>query len=456
MKIDIVILAAGKGTRMKSALPKVMHKLAGKPLVQHVVDVAQALDDSNAVHLVIGHGSEKVAAFFSSFPVKLVEQTEQLGTGHAVSQAMPGIDSDGITLVLYGDVPLIQKASLEHLISKVSGTSMALLTAIPDSSTGYGRIVRDDNHNVLAIVEEKDASEKEKEIGEINTGILAVQSSCLHDWLPKLSSDNAQGEYYLTDIIAMAVRDGLTVETVQPAYIEETLGVNNRQQLAELERFYQLQQADVLMTNGATLADPARIDVRGSLTTGQDCYIDINAVFEGTVTIGHNVTIGANCVLKNCQVGDDTVIESFSSIDDSQVGIGCIIGPYARLRPGTNMEQGAKIGNFVETKKAHIGKGSKVNHLTYIGDTEMGAGVNVGAGTITCNYDGVNKHLTRIGDDVFIGSNSTLVAPINLATGSFVGAGSVMTKDTDENKLSIARAKQITINKWKRPEKATK
>ena len=456
MKIDIVVLAAGKGTRMKSALPKVMHALAGKPLVQHVVDTAKKLDAEHQVHLVVGHGAERVIDHFANSSVAIVEQKEQLGTGHAVAQALPHIDNNSVSLVLYGDVPLIQQKSLSALIDQVSDQSMALLTAIPESSSGYGRIVRDDQQKVLAIVEEKDASQQQKAIAEINTGILAVQSSRLHQWLPKLSSNNAQGEYYLTDIIAMAVADGLTVETSQPEYIEETLGVNNRLQLAELERFYQSQQADVLMTNGATLADPSRVDVRGELTTGQDCFIDVNAVFEGRVILGDNVTIGANCVLKNCVIGDGTVVEPFTSIDDAQIADLCNIGPFARVRPGTKMEQGSKLGNFVETKKAHIGKGSKVNHLTYVGDTEMGEGANIGAGTITCNYDGVNKHLTQIGDGVFVGSNSTLVAPVTLAAGSFIGAGSVITKDTEENKLSIARAKQVTISKWTRPEKLPK
>ena len=441
---------------MKSALPKVMHTLSGKPLVQHVVDTAKKLDSEHQVHLVVGHGAERVIEHFADSSVSIVEQTEQLGTGHAVAQALPHVGTESVTLVLYGDVPLIQQKSLSDLLALVSDRSMALLTAIPESSSGYGRIVRNAQNQVLAIVEEKDASEEQKAIGEINTGILAVQSSKLHQWLPRLSSNNAQGEYYLTDIIAMAVADGLIVETSQPEYIEETLGVNNRMQLAELERFYQSRQAELLMMNGATLADPARIDVRGELTTGQDCFIDINAIFEGQVILGNNVTIGPNCILKNCIVGDDTVIEAFTSIDDAHISDLCNIGPFARVRPGTKMEQGSKLGNFVETKKAHIGKGSKVNHLTYVGDTVMGEGANIGAGTITCNYDGVNKHLTQIGDGVFVGSNSTLVAPVKLAAGSFIGAGSVITKDTEEDKLSLARAKQVTISKWKRPEKLPK
>lgn len=441
---------------MKSALPKVMHTLSGKPLVQHVVDTAKKLDSEHQVHLVVGHGAERVIEHFADSSVSIVEQTEQLGTGHAVAQALPHVGTESVTLVLYGDVPLIQQKSLSDLLALVSDRSMALLTAIPESSSGYGRIVRNAQNQVLAIVEEKDASEEQKAIGEINTGILAVQSSKLHQWLPRLSSNNAQGEYYLTDIIAMAVADGLIVETSQPEYIEETLGVNNRMQLAELERFYQSRQAELLMINGATLADPARIDVRGELTTGQDCFIDINAIFEGKVILGNNVTIGPNCILKNCIVGDDTVIEAFTSIDDAHISDLCNIGPFARVRPGTKMEQGSKLGNFVETKKAHIGKGSKVNHLTYVGDTVMGEGANIGAGTITCNYDGVNKHLTQIGDGVFVGSNSTLVAPVKLAAGSFIGAGSVITKDTEEDKLSLARAKQVTISKWKRPEKLPK
>ncbi len=455
MKTDIVILAAGKGTRMKSALPKVMHPLAGRPLVKHVVDTASrlALSEQPDIHVVIGHGAETVESYFAGTDVNLVYQLEQLGTGHAVAQALPVMSKDGITLVLYGDVPLTATNSLESLLEKVTPTSMGLLTAIPASSKGYGRIVRDEAGRVTAIVEEKDATDAQRNIKEINTGILAIESRHLHDWLPTLSNSNAQGEYYLTDVIAMAVQAGLTVETVNPNQIEETLGVNNRLQLAELERFYQRQQADVLMTNGASLADPARIDVRGTVTTGQDCDIDINAVFEGTVTLGNNVSIGPNCVFKNCTIGDGTRIEANTVIEDAVIGTSCNVGPFARVRPGTVLEHGAKLGNFVEIKKAHIGKGSKVNHLTYVGDTVMGEGVNIGAGTITCNYDGANKYVTTIHDNVFVGSNSTLVAPVTLNEGAFVGAGSVITKDIPANKLTIGRAKQVTIDSWKRPVK---
>ncbi len=458
MKTDIVILAAGKGTRMKSALPKVMHLLAGRPLVKHVVDTAGQLQLSQTpqIHVVIGHGAEKVETYFAGTDVNLVYQLEQLGTGHAVAQALSEIAPDGVTLVLYGDVPLTATNSLETLLAKVTPKSMGLLTAIPASSKGYGRIVRNAQGLVTAIVEEKDASDAQREIKEINTGILAIESRHLHEWLPRLSNSNAQGEYYLTDVIAMAVAAGLTVETVNPNEIEETLGVNNRIQLAELERFYQLQQAEYLMTNGASLADPSRIDVRGTVTTGQDCAIDINAVFEGTVILGNNVIIGPNCVLKNCQIGDGSHIEANTVIDDAVIGVDCHVGPFARVRPGTILEQGAKLGNFVEIKKAHIGKGSKVNHLTYVGDTVMGEGVNIGAGTITCNYDGANKYVTTIHDNVFVGSNSTLVAPVTLNEGAFVGAGSVITKDIPAGKLTIGRAKQVTIESWKRPTKAPK
>ena len=440
---------------MKSSLPKVLHTLAGKPMVQHVVDSATELN-ATGIHIVVGHGAEKVESHFAGQPVSMVLQQEQLGTGHAVTQALPNIDPQGITLILYGDVPLVSVPSLQKLLAEVSEKSIGLMTAYPEDPNGYGRIVRDYQGRVSAIIEQKDANEDQLSIREVNTGILAAPSASLHKWLPALSNDNAQGEYYLTDIIAMAAHDNMDIRAVQPQALEETLGVNDRVQLAYLERYYQYQQAVKLMVNGASLADPERIDVRGIVTTGRDVSLDINVVFEGKVELGDNIVVGPNCVLKDCRIASGTRIEAFSHIDGADIGQDCQIGPYARVRPGTQLDTGAKLGNFVETKKAVIGKGSKVNHLTYIGDAEMGDGVNVGAGTITCNYDGANKFKTVMGDNVFVGSNSTLVAPLNLASGSFVGAGSVITKDSDPETLVIGRAKQVTITKWKRPVKDNK
>ena len=449
--IEIVILAAGQGSRMKSALPKVLHPLAGTPLVEHVLTAAESFNATR--HLVIGHGADKVREYFAETDVNIVLQEEQLGTGHAVAQALPHLQSDTITLVLYGDVPLIQSQTLEALIAQVSDDAMALLTAQLKDSKGYGRIVRSEAGQVQAIVEEKDASAEQRQIKEVNTGILAVKSSLLQEWLPKLSNSNAQGEYYLTDIIAMAVATGLEVKTTQPEFIEETLGVNNRVQLAQLERWYQGYLAEQLMVSGVTLADPARIDIRGKLTTGKDVSIDINAVFIGDVTLGDGVVIGPNCVIENSIIGAGSQLLANSVLENAELGEFCNVGPFARLRPGTQLGNKAKVGNFVETKKAQVGEGSKINHLSYVGDAQVGKDVNIGAGTITCNYDGANKFLTQMGDGVFVGSNSTLVAPVELAKGTFVAAASVITKDTEEDKLVVGRARQTTIKSWRRPEK---
>jgi len=455
MKLQVVILAAGQGTRMKSKLPKVLHPLAGKPFLEYVVDNALALQAHNT-HVVVGHGAEVVKERLANYAVDWIEQTEQLGTGHAVAQALPAIEDDSVVLVLYGDVPLTSKETLDELLAKVNDNSLALLTVNLSNPAGYGRIVRDAENHVKAIVEEKDASENQRKITEGNTGILAVSGAKLKSWLPTLSSDNAQGEYYLTDTIAMAVADGMEVVAVSAKTEEEVQGINSRQQQAALERWYQLQLANELMVAGATLADPARIDIRGQISTGQDVFIDVNAVFEGEVTLGNDVHIGPNVQIINSSIGDGTTINANSVIENTEISIGCQVGPYARLRPGTRLAENAKIGNFVETKQADIGPGSKVNHLSYVGDAKLGRDVNVGAGTITCNYDGANKHLTDIGDNVFVGSNSALVAPIKIEAGATVGAGSTLSADVEAESLVVARGKARVVRDWKRPVKKQK
>ncbi|SIQ92578.1 bifunctional UDP-N-acetylglucosamine diphosphorylase/glucosamine-1-phosphate N-acetyltransferase GlmU [Marinobacterium stanieri] len=452
MKTDVVILAAGQGSRMKSALPKVMHTLAGKPMLQHVIDSARQLQP-HGLHVVIGHEGEQVEQAMANQSLSFVWQREQLGTGHAVAQAMPNIDQESVVLVLYGDVPLTRPDTLEKLTQIAAQGDLGLLTVTLEDPTGYGRIIRNAVGDVVAIVEHKDATEQEKLVREVNTGILALPSAALHEWLPRLSSDNAQGEYYLTDVIAMAAEEGVRVRAIQPEAEQEVQGVNNRMQLAQLERWYQRQRAETLMASGVTLADPARIDIRGELTVGQDVLIDINAIFEGEVVLEDGVEIGANCIIRNARIGAGTCIEANSMIDGAVVGEHAQIGPFARLRPGTELSAGSKVGNFVETKKARIGAGSKVNHLSYIGDAEVGADVNVGAGTITCNYDGVNKSTTRIGDGVFIGSNSALVAPVDIEAGATVGAGSTITKTVGEGQLAVARGKQVNLNNWPKPTK---
>ena len=451
MSLAVVILAAGKGTRMKSALPKVLHEVAGKAMVQHVVDAADSLNANNTV-VVYGHGGDQVQATVSGSNLQWAEQAEQLGTGHAVAQAMPAVKED-IVLVLYGDVPLIRPETLREFVECVDDSTLALMTLTLDDPSGYGRIVRDGQNNVQRIVEQKDATENELGIQEINTGILACTRSFLDDCLPKLSSNNAQGEYYLTDVIAMAVQSGLSVETLQPQFAWEVDGVNDRVQLARLERLYQQAQAESLMRDGVTLRDPARLDIRGSVQIASDVIIDVNVLLEGDVTIEEGVTIGPNCIIRDANIGAGTVVEANSLIDGAVVGDQCTIGPYARLRPGTELADNAKIGNFVETKKSYVGEGSKVNHLTYIGDSQIGKGVNVGAGTITCNYDGVNKFQTIMKDGAFIGSNSSLVAPVTIGENATVGAGSTVTKDVDDNGLAVARGQQRNVANWKRPTK---
>lgn len=451
MTLAVVILAAGKGTRMKSALPKVLHPIAGRPMVQHVLDAAEALTPNKTV-IVYGHGGERVREAVSSERLQWVEQAEQLGTGHAVAQALPCLSED-VVLVLYGDVPLIQPRTLRDFVARANERCLALMTLELDDPSGYGRIVRDPSGAVARIVEQKDASDEEKRIGEINTGILACSRRFLADSLPKLSNRNAQGEYYLTDLIAMAVDAGIDVITAQPAHAWEVDGVNDRVQLARLERVHQGIRAEALMREGVTLLDPARLDIRGEVTVANDITVDVNVVFEGRVRLGEGVRIGPNCVIRDADIGAHTIIEAHSVIDGAVVGKHCNIGPFARLRPGTELAARARIGNFVETKKAVIGEGSKVNHLTYLGDSRVGREVNVGAGTITCNYDGVNKFETVLGDGVFIGSNSALVAPVTIGENATVGAGSVITKDVPDNGLAVARGQQRNIDNWSRPTK---
>jgi len=450
--LDILILAAGKGTRMHSDLPKVLHPIGGKPLVQHVVTTARGLGSDNIV-IIVGHGAEQVEQQMLADDVKFALQAEQLGTGHAVQQALPLVRSDACVLILYGDVPLTKVETLDKLIAAVNDQQMGLLTVDMPNPAGYGRILRDGSGAVSAIVEHKDASEEQRKICEINTGIMAIKAHHLQQWLPLLNNNNVQGEYYLTDLIALAREHNVAIHVEQPDAVEEVEGINNRQQQATLERYYQKQQAQALMVAGATLLDPTRFDCRGEVKVGRDVVIDINCVFEGEVILGDGVVIEPNCIIINSQIGNHTRIKANSHIEDTHIAADCDVGPFARLRPGTQLAQGAKIGNFVETKKALIGEGSKVNHLSYIGDTRIGKKANIGAGTITCNYDGVNKFKTEIGDNAFIGSNSALVAPVKIGSNATVGAGSIITRDVADDELAVARGKQRNIEGWERPSK---
>lgn len=452
MHTDVVILAAGQGSRMKSALPKVMHPIAGKPMLQHVLDTAAQIPDSTR-HVVIGHGADLVRSLLADQDVTISLQAEQLGTGHAVAQALPVCQDEGVVLILYGDVPLIQCSTLMSLLAQARQGHVALLTVLLADPTGYGRILRNSDNAVIAIVEHKDATDAQREIAEGNTGIMAVPTALLRQWLPQLSSENAQGEYYLTDIIAMAAQETIPIHAIMATSEQEVQGVNNRQQLAQLERCHQQQQANLLMASGVTLFDPTRFDLRGKLFTGQDIVIDINCVFEGDVTLADGVEIGPHCVIKNSTIGAGTRIEAHSILDGVVVGREAVIGPFARLRPGTELADQSKIGNFVETKKAIIGQGSKVNHLSYIGDTLIGEQANIGAGTITCNYDGVNKYTTQIGHGAFIGSNTALVAPVSIGENATVAAGSTITKDVPDAHLAVARGQQKLVSHWKRPSK---
>ncbi|MBD3609346.1 MAG: bifunctional UDP-N-acetylglucosamine diphosphorylase/glucosamine-1-phosphate N-acetyltransferase GlmU [Gammaproteobacteria bacterium] len=451
MSLSVIILAAGQGTRMRSSKPKVLHEVGGKPMLQHVLDNAHSLHASET-HVVYGHGGEQVLGAIADTSVVWVRQDEQLGTGHAVDQAMPGINDDDTVLILYGDVPLTTPTTLQPLIDAASN-GVGLLTVLLDDPKGYGRILRNNAGAVIAIVEEKDASDEQKLVNEVNTGMMAANGGQLRNWLSRLENNNAQGEYYLTDIIAMAVQDGVAVNAVQASSVIEVSGVNNRLQLSEMERAYQQRQAEVAMTAGATLYDPARFDVRGELSVGQDVTIDVNVVFEGKVSLGKNVSIGPNCYLKNTTVADDVTILANTVIEEAMIGEACRIGPFARIRPDSELQGHNHIGNFVEIKKSVIGEGSKVNHLTYIGDTVMGSGVNIGAGTITANYDGANKHQTIIEDGASTGSNSVLVAPVKLGKGATLGAATVLRKDAPDEKLTMTPTKQRTIDGWKRPVK---
>lgn len=452
MALSVVILAAGQGTRMRSALPKVLHPLAGKPLLQHVIQTAKVLQ-ANDIQVVYGHGGEQVREALASEDVTWTEQAQQLGTGHALDQAMPLVDDSHTLLVLYGDVPLIRAATLQKLIDRAAGGSLAVLTAILDEPQGYGRILRDASGAVTGIVEQKDATTEQLQIREINTGFLAAPAALLRGWLKQLDNSNAQGEYYLTDVIAMAASGSVDIAAVQAGDESEILGVNDRVQLAALERQVQARQALDLMRSGVTLADPARIDVRGALEAGQDCFIDVNVIIEGNVKIGDSVNIGPNCLIKNSVIAEGVEILGHCVIEDAVIESGCRIGPFARVRPLTHLAEQVHVGNFVEIKKSEIARGSKINHLSYIGDTHMGASVNVGAGTITCNYDGANKHLTEIGDNVFIGSDTQLIAPVRVGDGATIGAGSTITREVPANELTLSRAPQQTRAGWKRPVK---
>ncbi len=456
MKIKTVILAAGQGTRMRSARPKVLHRIAGKALLEHVYDMSSQLDN-NTVNVVYGHGAELVLQELQHLSVNWIEQQQQLGTGHAVQQAVDHIEDQDVVLILYGDVPLLKLETVKELLGMVSENSLGLLTVELKDPKGYGRIVRDQGDRVIKIVEEKDADDKIRQINEVNTGILSLKGKRLKNWLSNLENNNAQKEYYLTDIIEMAVQDEVRIETVQAETLDEVLGVNDRIQLSHLERVFQKEQAAQLMSQGVTLLDPSRFDLRGKIETiGTDVEIDINVVLEGELNLGNNVKIGANCIIKNAVIGDNVEILPNCVIEDATVGTGSRIGPFARLRPQTELSGQVHIGNFVEIKKSKVAEGSKINHLSYVGDSIVGSGVNIGAGTITCNYDGVNKHQTIIEDGAFIGSDSQLVAPVKVGKNATIGAGSTITKNTPEDQLTLTRAKQISLKSWLRPTKQEK
>lgn len=450
MSLSVIILAAGQGTRMRSARPKVLHEVGGRSLLEHVITTARELGAAE-IHVVYGHGGDAVRQALAHLDVSWVLQDKQLGTGHAVAQAMPQVKGERV-LVLYGDVPLIRAATLKRLIEAATD-DVGLLTVELSDPTGYGRIIRDADGKVLRNVEQKDASAAELLVQEVNTGFLTAPAANLADWLGRLRNDNAQGEYYLTDVLAMAVADGLTVETASPADVHEVLGINNKRQLAELERHYQRLQAEVLMDAGVTLRDPARLDVRGQVSCGRDVEIDPNVILEGNIKIGSNVKIGPNCLIINSVIGDGVEIFANTVIEAAEVGAGSRVGPFARIRPGTVLAGEAHIGNFVEIKKATVGQGSKINHLSYVGDAVIGSQVNIGAGTITCNYDGANKHVTEIGDNVFVGSDTQLVAPVKVGDGATIGAGSTITKDVPPGVLALSRTPQVSREGWKRPTK---
>ncbi|MDE0157275.1 MAG: bifunctional UDP-N-acetylglucosamine diphosphorylase/glucosamine-1-phosphate N-acetyltransferase GlmU [Gammaproteobacteria bacterium] len=452
MPLSAVILAAGKGKRMRSSLPKVMHTLAGKTLLAHVYATA-GLMSCDEIYIVYGHEGDQLRQAHDAFDAHWIRQERQLGTGHAVSQVIESIPATHLVIVLYGDVPLITRETLNALVEAAGDSGFSLLTAVLEDPVGYGRIVRDDAGNILRIVEERDANEQEKLLCEINTGMMAVRADLLKKWLGMLTDDNAQEEYLLTDIVGHAVSEGVGVNTVQPASVMEIKGVNDRAQLAELERHYQLVQARQLMSEGVTLADPARFDLRGALEAGEDVFIDINVVIEGEVSIGNQVSIGPNCVIRDTRIGDGANILANCVIDNADIGARNRIGPFARIRPGSSLDEDVHIGNFVEIKQSEIGKGSKANHLSYIGDSEVGERVNVGAGTITCNYDGVEKHKTIIGNDVFIGSNTELIAPLRINDGATIAAGATISKDVEAGSLAMSKREAKVVKDWKRGRK---
>jgi bifunctional UDP-N-acetylglucosamine pyrophosphorylase/glucosamine-1-phosphate N-acetyltransferase len=451
--LNIIILAAGKGTRMHSDRPKVLHPLAGRPLLQHVLDTAVQLAPGK-ICVVYGHGGEVVPRAMAQYEADFVLQEPQLGTGHAVQQALPQLHDRGLTLVLYGDVPLIQHTTLRQMLS--TPDALMLLTVHLDNPTGYGRIARDQAGNVKSIVEEKDATPEQRAIREVNSGIIAAPTHLLRNWLAQLRNNNVQGEYYLTDIVAIAVAQGVTVHTVQATHSWEVQGINSKIQLAGLERTWQREQAHQLLEQGITLADPERVDVRGKLGCGRDVEIDVGCIFEGDVHLGNNVRVGAYCVIRNSSIASGTHIAPYSHIDQAEIGDNCHVGPYARIRPGSKLHNDVHVGNFVEVKNSEIAANSKANHLSYIGDSTVGSRVNIGAGTITCNYDGANKYRTIIEDDVFIGSDTQLVAPVKVGRGATIGAGSTITRDVPEGELTLSRSKQITVLGWKRPVKGKK
>ncbi|QGZ62610.1 bifunctional UDP-N-acetylglucosamine diphosphorylase/glucosamine-1-phosphate N-acetyltransferase GlmU [Paraburkholderia acidisoli] len=453
--MNIVILAAGMGKRMHSVLPKVLHPLAGKPLLSHVIDTARKLAPTRLV-VVTGHGGEAVREAVGAPDVQFATQAQQLGTGHALAQALPLLDTSVPTLVLYGDVPLTRVSTLERLTAAAGANQYGILTVTLDDPTGYGRIVRDAAGHVRRIVEQKDANEAERQIAEINTGIIVTPTAPLAGWLAALKNDNAQGEYYLTDVVETAIAAGHAVVTAQPDAEWETLGVNSKPQLAELERVHQRNVAEALLVAGATLADPARIDVRGTLICGRDVFIDVNCVFEGDVTLGDNVSIGPNCVIRSAQIGAGTRVDAYTHIESATVGANAVLGPYARLRPGAALANEVHVGNFVEVKNANIGLGSKANHLSYVGDADIGAGVNIGAGTITCNYDGANKHRTIIEDNVFVGSDTQLVAPVRVGRNVTIAAGTTVWKDVPEDTLALNEKRQLAKTGYVRPVKKKK
>ncbi len=454
MPLSVVILAAGQGKRMKSDLPKVLQPLARRPLLGHVLEAARCLSPA-AIHVVYGHGAEQVRATFPDPNLGWALQAEQLGTGHALMQAMPAIPDDHRVLVLYGDVPLLSHATLADLLARAAPDSLALLSVVLEDPTGYGRVLRDNAGNVYRIVEQKDANRKEQSIREANTGVMAAPAAALRRWLGRLSNDNSQGEYYLTDVVTLAAKEGVKVEAVPAPSANEVLGVNDRRQLATLESEYRRRRASALLEDGVTLADPERIDVRGELECGRDVRLDVNVVLEGRVVLGDRVVVGPGCVLKDSTVGAGTVLHPYCVLDGATIGEDCSVGPFARLRPGARLEVGAHVGNFVELKNATLGAGSKANHLTYLGDAQIGSRVNVGAGTITCNYDGINKWPTTIGDGAFIGSGSMLVAPVTVGAGATIGAGSTITKAAPAGTLTVERSRQQSLEGWTRPAKAT-